>query len=462
MNDSKSNLSKVINTYQAANDVRTSNFPRRRFLALLIAGAGSSALTACGGEGNGDDGADIAGVSKLAATTSPDGTTIPSATSIVDDAGNMWTLVSNRVTRNGTSIATGSPKALTMLLWYGGGVYAMNTDGNWYKNGNPWASLGANDPRPKVDAASLSLFYGLNGHMAYNSGIYKTVSPAQQLALLQDLGATIYRCDTAGAGMSQVLADALNGPFRGSGVQIMPVLNPRSAGWDVTSTEAAAYTLGYNLGVNCTKPLKGLVKYIECGNECDVALHIKGNGASTSDWSPAYWPSFRGVIRGMIDGVKAIDATIQVGVNVGIPMAYRAQQMLWNGISPDGTEAGVGGAAQIRWDYTTYHWYKSSYDIQKAGGTAATDILQVLKDSFGKPIWLTEFGWSGSLDTPESAAVYVTSSMKQYLSVKDKYNIQSIMMYCIIDPNYGLIQPDGVTKNPAYGAFKDFVAANPV
>jgi hypothetical protein len=36
------------------------------------------------------------------------------------------------------------------------------------------------------------------------------------------------------------------------------------------------------------------------------------------------------------------------------------------------------------------------------------------------------------------------------------------MMYCLIDPNYGLIQGDGVTKNPAYSAFKSFVAANPV
>jgi hypothetical protein len=168
------------------------------------------------------------------------------------------------------------------------------------------------------------------------------------------------------------------------------------------------------------------------------------------------------VIRGMIDGVKAIDPTIQVGVNVGIPMAYRALQMLWNGISPDGSVNGVGGAALVRWDITMYHWYKSSYNIQKAGGSAAVDILQVLKDSFGKPIWLTEFGWSGSQDTASSASAYVTSAMTQYKSVKDTYNIQCIMLYCLIDANYGLIEADGVTKNPAYSAYKNFVANNPV
>jgi hypothetical protein len=143
-------------------------------------------------------------------------------------------------------------------------------------------------------------------------------------------------------------------------------------------------------------------------------------------------------------------------------MAYRALQMLWNGISPDGTVTGVSGAALVRWDITMYHWYKSSYNILKAGGSAAVDVLQVLKDSFGKPIWLTEFGWSGSLDTPDTAAAYVTSAMTQYKSIKDTYNVQTIMMYCLIDPNYGLIQADGVTKNPAYDAFKNFVVANPV
>jgi hypothetical protein len=460
MTDTKRNKTEAINTASASADSFDAQFTRRKFLSFLMAGAGSSALAACGGGGIADDAVDIAGVSKAATTASPDGTMIPSATSIVDSAGNTWTLVSNRVTKNGTSVATGSAKPLTLILWYGGVVYAQNADGTWYKNGSPWTSLGANDPRPKADP--VPFFYGMNGHMAYNSGIYKTTTSAAQLALLQDLGAGIYRCDTAGAGMSQVLADALNGPFRTSGVQILPVLNPISAGWDITSTEAAAYTLGYNLGVNCTKPLKGLVKYVECGNECDVALKIGGNGASTADWSPAYWPSFRGVIRGMIDGVKAIDSSIQVGVNVGIPMAYRALQMLWNGISPNGTAAGRGGAALVRWDFTTYHWYKSSYNIQRAGRTASVDVLQILKDSFGKPIWLTEFGWSGSQDTNASAAAYVTSAMTQYKSIKDKYNIQCIMLYAVIDDSYGLVKTDGVTKSAAYDAYKNFTRANPV
>jgi hypothetical protein len=56
----------------------------------------------------------------------------------------------------------------------------------------------------------------------------------------------------------------------------------------------------------------------------------------------------------------------------------------------------------------------------------------------------------------------VTTALTEYRSIKDKYNLQSVMMYCVIDPNYGLILGDGVTKTPAYTAFKNFVAANPV
>jgi hypothetical protein len=314
----------------------------------------------------------------------------------------------------------------------------------------------------KAASSTQKLFYGLNGHMAYSTGIYSKVTQANQVKILKDLGATVYRADVASGGMSQVLATALNGAFKGSGIIIMPVLNPRSAGYDVKSSESAAYTLGYNLAVNCTKPLKGLVKYIECGNELDVALKTGGDGSASNDWNPAYWPSFRGVIRGMIDGVKAVDSSIQVGVNVGIPMAYRALQMLWSGISPDGSANGRGGAALVRWDFTTYHWYKSSYNIQRAGRTASIDVLQILKDSFGKPIWLTEFGWSGSQDTNASAAAYVTSAMTQYKSIKDKYNIQCIMLYAVIDDNYGLVKTDGVTKSAAYDAYKNFTRANPI
>ncbi|SAL60099.1 hypothetical protein AWB67_02907 [Caballeronia terrestris] len=300
--------------------------------------------------------------------------------------------------------------------------------------------------------------------MAWGEGIYWMLPPAWQLALLEDLGVTNYRCDVADHGMAAYLAAALTGPFTDSGISILPVINPRSAHWDPYGSEADGYLLGYRLASRITKPLQGVVTHIECGNElATIGLKIAGDGSLTSDWNPARWQSFRGVIHGMIAGVKAVAPTIRCGVNVGIPMAYRALQMPWTGVSPDGTAEGRSGAGQVRWDFTTYHWYKSSGNIQCGGRShACVDILQILKDSFNVPIWLTEFGWSGSMDTPQSAADYVSAALAQYWSIREKYNIESVMLYSANDASYGLIQSDGITKNPAYGAYKDFIAAKPV
>ncbi|GGD72762.1 hypothetical protein GCM10010985_29040 [Caballeronia grimmiae] len=219
--------------------------------------------------------------------------------------------------RNGINVLTGSSVTLALILYLNGIVFARNSRGVWYQNGVPWKNIGTIDPRNVVKPSNTSLFYGINGHMAWGSGIYNTMTAEQQLAILKDLGVTMYRCDTADAGMSTTLAMALRGAFAGSGVGIMPVLNPRSSDWNPRGTEATAYSLGYDLAVRCTQPLKGLVTHIECGNELDtVGLQIGGDGSHTSDWNPAEWPSFRGVIRGMIAGVKAVDPTIKCGVNV--------------------------------------------------------------------------------------------------------------------------------------------------
>ncbi len=440
-------------------------FSRRRFLSVLMAGAGGAALSACGG--GSDSAGDAGGVAKSvakASTVSLSGATTPPAASITDSSGAVWTLLNGRVMKNGTGVSTGSSVAQALILYFNGIIYAQNSSGVWYQNGSPWKNIGTIDPRNVVKPSNTSLFYGVNGHMAWGSGIYYTMTAEQQLAILKDLGVTMYRCDTADAGMSMTLAMALRGCFAGSGVGIMPVLNPRSAGWDPKGTEAAAYSLGYDFAVRCTQPLKGLVTHIECGNELDtVGLQLGGDGSQTSDWNPAEWPSFRGVIRGMIAGVKAVDPTIKCGVNVGIPMAYRALQMLWNGITPNGTATGVSGAATLQWDYTTYHWYHSSGKIECAGrNNACINVLQVLKDSFNVPIWLTEWGWSGSADSATAQSAYVQETMASYYAIKDKYNLESVMMYAVIDPSYGLIQGDGVTKNPAYATFKNFIAANPV
>jgi hypothetical protein len=342
-------------------------------------------------------------------------------------------------------------------------VYCENQYANWYVYGaNGWSAT--TDPRetPAVVAQSFPLFYGMNGHMAWPTGIYTTITAAQQVAILQNLGVTNYRADVAGSGMAQTVANALNGPFKGSGISILPCINPTA--YDQSASETDAYNLGYALAVSIVTPLKGLVSYVECGNELDAnGLVSSGAGNSPSNYNPAYWPAYRGVLRGMIAGVKSVDPTIKCGINVGVPLAYTALQMLWNGQTPNGTATPTSGATPLQWDVTMYHWYESSGDITRAGPQGLTNVLQILSQSFNLPIWLTEWGFQLS-DTSAAQCSYVSTTLAEYYALRDQYNLQCVMMYELIDmastDTFGLIEADGVTHKPCYATFQSFTASN--
>jgi hypothetical protein len=376
---------------------------RRQFIASLLAGAGSLALAACGGGGGGTAAGSSASSLAQGSSANPPGAATPSAP--------------------GTSAS-------------------------------PAASNAA--------ASDFPLFYGMNGHMAWPTGVYSAMTAAQQLAILQDLGVTNYRADVAGSGMAQIVANALTGAFKGSGVSILPCINPNT--YDQTASETTAYNLGYQLAVSIATPLKGLVSYIECGNELDASgLISNGAGDSPANYNPEYWPAFRGVLRGMIDGVKAIDPTIKCGINVGVPLAYGALQMLWKGQTPNGTATPTSGATSLHWDVTMYHWYESSGDITRAGPQGLINVLQILKQSFNLPIWLTEWGFQLS-DSSATQSTYVTNTLGEYFSLRETYNLQSVMMYELIDMSssdtYGLIEVDGITHKPCYTSFKSYTASN--
>ncbi|WP_229513779.1 hypothetical protein [Paraburkholderia terrae] len=140
---------------------------RRQFLGLVTAVSGSYVLTACGG-GGGGAGGDQGNASSAGATTSSttsgssnqtqtdtgssnsgtlalaNGTAIPPAAFITDNQAALWTLVNGSVYRNG--VMAGNTYNVSLLLWYGNGVYHQGTGGQFYGwNGTTW--LACNDPR---------------------------------------------------------------------------------------------------------------------------------------------------------------------------------------------------------------------------------------------------------------------------------------------------------------------------
>ncbi len=93
---------------------------------------------------------------------SASGTTIPSATQIVDSSGNVWTVSGGAIYENGNH--AGSSANTALLLYYNSVIYTQNNQGNWWSwNGSTFAGV-SGDPR------------GVSGSGAASSGTSASAS----------------------------------------------------------------------------------------------------------------------------------------------------------------------------------------------------------------------------------------------------------------------------------------------
>ena len=439
--------------------------------AGLIAAAVATGLllAACGGGGSGSDTFDTASTvdaARVVATaftvTSPAANATVSGTVTVKGvAGSKWVKIAIVDMTTGKTVATAKPA---------NGAYSTTVNTTTQTNGNHTWQLTATDSTGLTHSvqnvnvvvnnktAASSIFYGANGHNN-EGGAYDISSPALQLSQLKDLGVKLYRNEV----YSQAAANKLAGiaqTMAAGGVTVYPVM---LMGLDFT-TESDAYNAGYQLGVWTATAYK--YPYYEVSNELDSdALAGNVDGVYGSQFDNTKFQIARGVIRGMIDGVKSVDPNGKIVMGGGVWMHYGFDQMLASGTQPDGTT----GHPVVNWDITAWHWYSDMGDITNAcGGTGCHDVLGALQQ-MGKPIWINEFGVRPWLGTDQQIAAYLTGNlmMSEFVSVASKYNIQAIQVYELYDDPvggegaYGLLQNDGVTQKAAYAAFKSFVAAHP-
>jgi hypothetical protein len=74
--------------------------------------------------------------------TSPDGTRLPPAARVVDNAGDVWTLSGIQILRNGQAIDGWA----TVIAWCGGKIRVLGTDSVWYERTDRWVPIGTVDP----------------------------------------------------------------------------------------------------------------------------------------------------------------------------------------------------------------------------------------------------------------------------------------------------------------------------
>jgi len=388
--------------------------------------------------------------------TSVDGTSIPSATYIVDKNWAVWTVVGGVIYCNGATV--GNTYAVSLLLWYGGMLYACASGGNFwvYSNAKVWTSC--NDPRIPL-AAVAGTFYGMNGHSDY------TYTPAQIVSCLKTLGCTIYRvgCTTNPVQLNATIA--LAKAFQVAGLTLFVLIEQGmyDVNGNLYSSESVAYAQNQASAAIIANALMqyGVTLY-ECGNELtrDPGIIVNTTYAGTNivDFQNANWPLMRGAMGGMIAGVKSVQPNAKCGINFCVA-DVGASDALWDGIQPDGTT----GHAKVRWDLTTWHNYQiygDILDIGTDGSGPGFDLITYCKARYGVPFLITE--WNASPQQTEAyRATYITSEMGALYQVRKTHYLQSIMYYVLDsgDNTYGIIL-NGVPINPPFSTFQSFVAAN--
>jgi len=418
---------------------------RRQFLRGLTALGGSYVLTGYGQSSSGSAGA------------SPDGTTIPSASSIIDKTGATWTVVKGVIYRNGRTV--GNTYSVSLLLWYGGKMWHIGTGGQFYVCNDLDQWLPCSDPRVDV-AATPGTFYGINGHHDY------TYTPAQLVSILKGMGVTTYRvgCSDDPSQVNAVVK--LAQAFQSNGISLFVLINQGiydSVG-NLFSSESAAYNRGLQAAMTVANALKpyGVTLY-ECGNELtrqvQTVLDFTNAGTKAIDFNNANWPVMRGAMRGMIDGVKTVQPSAKCGINFCVA-DIGAADALWDGMQPDGT----GGYPKVRWDITTWHNYEvygNLFNIGIDGAGPGFDLPTYCKARYGVPFMVTEWN-TGPEKSQAYRANYITTTLGNFYQARKTHNVQSVMYFILDSGNntFG-VMTNGAALNPPYSAFTSFVASNP-
>jgi hypothetical protein len=367
--------------------------------------------------------------------TSPDGTTIPSATFIIDKRNTMWTLSSGFIYKNG--VKDPGPYNVNLLLWYGGMIYHCGTGGTFYvwSWANKWVAC--TDPRIPV-AATAGTFYGMNGHFDL------LFTPSQVVTALRGLGCTMYRIGCVNTPTQLNPTVAMAQAFQSAHLTLFALVNYGlyDANHVLYSSETVAYNTCFAGAAAIATALQpyGVTMY-ECGNELTrdpaIILNTANAGSGPGDFKNANWPILRGAMRGMIAGVKSVQPGAKCGINFCVS-DVAASDMLWDGLQPDGSS----GYPTVRWDITTWHNYQPYGDIFNIGTDGSGpgfNLPAYCKARYGVPFMITE--WNAAPQNTETfRASYVTQQLGEFYAARKTNALQSTIYFELDsgDQTYGI------------------------
>jgi len=317
----------------------------------------------------------------------------------------------------------------------------------------------ASVPAPVIFPSSSDVFYGINGHWI-RGGSYALASPVLQKDQLGSLRTKMYRNEVFDEASAITLAEFARTMASIGGITVYPVIIQNLTFAD----EQSAYNASYKLAQEIVRVQR--YAHYEVTNELAPQCLVGWvDGVLNTQYDNEKFKIARGIIRGLIAGIKSIDSTGKIIIGGNTWMHYAFDQMLASGTQPDGTT----GHPMVSWDITSWHWYSEQGSIEHAcGGTGCYNVIGVLQ-SFGKPIWMTEVGMRPDFPgTQREAGAYLADNMLgALLAIAPKYDIESLQIYELYDDPpggegaYGIMQNDARTPKPAWTAVREFIWTHP-
>jgi len=241
---------------------------------------------------------------------------------------------------------------------------------------------------------SGDFYFGVTGQ-PLSVAPYTSIPAEKQVELINSMGMNIYRFGIEYQIKSgEVTVPYLYKPLRkattAGKLTLLPLIKARTLNFD--KTEEENYQNGLDHGTKLATWYKDDLTYYEIGNEHDNTCIIRGTanaGIKVSDYDGQKLRIIAATLKGMADGIKAIDADAQIIVNAGWMHTGYMDKMIELGVPID----------IIGW-----HWYSDmEKNAEKTYGI--TDIGQYLYERYKKTIWFTEFNLKANSDgTPMNEA----------------------------------------------------------
>ena len=287
----------------------------------------------------------------------------------------------------------------------------------------------------KPDDTSNNFIWGINGHplsqIAYINSDLDT-----QFALIKKLGLTYYRIDIPTDKNGNISNSAsfvkIMNSAKAHQIKILPVFY--LVGFDPTTDASTAFNNGKNLGSSISKKYGNYFDYYELGNEEEFKI-MKPNsdGDQLSNYDIAKGKILAAFLNGMINGIKIHHPSAKTIIDFAGWLHFGYLTLLRN--------------ENVNYDIVGLHWYSEMGKLTDIN-SKHINIINLLADKFGKPIWITEINKQNinSEERNDTQAYW----LQEYINEsRQSTHIKAFFVYELFDEpafgkqpeaNYGIIK----------------------